>query len=434
MSKCYDAIIIGAGIIGSAVSLELARANWKTLNVDRLPAAGYGSTASSCAIIRTHYSTIDGSAFAYEGYHYWKNWGDYLGTADERGIAQFVDCGCLVIKTAKNGYLETVCAHMDHLDIPYQVWDRQRIQERFPIYDLRQFAPVRRPEDPEFGATTGELLSGAIFFPNAGYINDPQLATHNLQRAAEAAGGEFRYNAEVKEIRRKQGRVEGITLADGSTIDAPVVVNVAGPHSAKINRIAKVENDMTITTRALRQEVCHVPSPVGFDYEHQACVVSDSDIGCYTRPETGNYILIGSEDPECDPREFVDPDDYPRNFTDQWTAQAQRLGMRIPTLGIPQQAKGVVDLYDVSDDWIPIYDKSSLTGYYMAIGSSGNQFKNAPVVGVMMAELIRQCQNGRDHDRDPVSFRLRHTGRDINVGFYSRRRKINPNSSFSVLG
>ena len=28
---------------------------------------------------------------------------------------------------------------------------------------------------------------------------------------------------------------------------------------------------------------------------------------------------------------------------------------------------------DVSDDWIPIYDQSSLPGYYMAIGTSGNQ-------------------------------------------------------------
>eukprot|EP01050_Picozoa_sp_SAG11_P010053 SAG11_NODE_988_length_6275_cov_10.173413_4_plen_71_part_00 len=25
-------------------------------------------------------------------------------------------------------------------------------------------------------------------------------------------------------------------------------------------------------------------------------------------------------------------------------------------------------MYDVSDDWVPIYDKSSLGGYYLAIG------------------------------------------------------------------
>ena len=41
----------------------------------------------------------------------------------------------------------------------------------------------------------------------------------------------------------------------------------------------------------------------------------------------------------------------------------------------PNQHAGLVDLYDVSDDWIPIYDKSDLKGYYQAIGTSGNQFK-----------------------------------------------------------
>ena len=62
-----------------------------------------------------------------------------------------------------------------------------------------------------------------------------------------------------------------------------------------------------------------------------------------------------------------------------------RAALRIPTLCIPNTAQGIVDLYDVTPDWNPIYDKSSLPGYYMAIGTSGNQFKNAPVVGDLMA-------------------------------------------------
>jgi sarcosine oxidase subunit beta len=35
---------------------------------------------------------------------------------------------------------------------------------------------------------------------------------------------------------------------------------------------------------------------------------------------------------------------------------------------------GVVDLYDASTDWIPIYDKTSISAYYMACGTSGNQY------------------------------------------------------------
>jgi len=434
MAEQYDAIIIGAGIIGACTALELARKGQRTLNVDRLPAAGYGSTGASCAIIRTYYSTYEGCAMAWEGYHYWKDWSDYLATEDERGTAHFYNTGCLIMKTDKNRYLEPVCRYMDELDIPWETWGPEQINARMPFYDLRHFAPVKRPDDDGFGIPAGAAPLSAVFFPCGGYINDPQLATHNVQRAAEALGAEFRFNQTVTEIRRDGDRVAGVTLASGARIDAPVVVNVAGPHSGKVNRMAGVEDEMRVKTRALRQEVCHVPAPPGFDYEHDAMVTSDSDIGCYGRPETGNHILIGSEDPECDEREWVDPDHYQHEFSEQWQTQVMRYAQRIPKLGIPSHPKGVVDLYDVSDDWIPIYDKSDLPGYYMAIGTSGNQFKNAPVAGEMMAELIEYCQAGHDHDAEPLRFTLRHTGREIDLSFCSRLREINAASSFSVLG
>jgi sarcosine oxidase subunit beta len=430
----YDVVIIGAGIIGAALALELAKRGQCSLNIDKLPAAGAGSTGNSCAIIRTHYSTYDGSALAYESYFSWDDWAGYLGCDDERGQAVFHKTGCLVLKTEGNGYLGPICANMDALSIPYEHWTPAEIKKRLPIYDLRCFAPPKRPEDADFGQPTGGLLVGGVFFPCAGYISDPQLATHNLQRAAEAHGAAFRFNEEVVEILRAEGRVAGVHLASGETVTAPVVVNVAGPHSAKINRLAGVEDGMKIRTRALRQEVAHVPAPPGFDYESDGFVTSDGDIGCYGRPELGNHILIGSEDPPCDRRDWVDPDDYDRGLGDHATAQVYRYAQRIPELGIPGRIKGVVDLYDVTDDWIPIYDKSDLPGFYMAIGTSGNQFKNAPVAGALMAELIAACEAGHDHDRAPLKFRLPHIGRDIDLGFCSRLRQINEQSSFSVLG
>jgi sarcosine oxidase subunit beta len=54
------------------------------------------------------------------------------------------------------------------------------------------------------------------------------------------------------------------------------------------------------------------------------------------------------------------------------------------------------------DDWIPIYDKSDLPGFYMAVGTSGNQYKNAPVVTGMMADLIDKVEAGHDHDNNPL--------------------------------
>lgn len=232
-----------------------------------------------------------------------------------------------------------------------------------------------------------------------------------------------------------QGRVAGVRLAGGEEVHAPVVINVAGPASSRVNAMAGVTGDMTLTTRALRQEVVHLPAPAGFDWERDGMVVSDSDIACYCRPEHGGNLLIGSEDPACDAHAWVDDDQaLDRDFTEQWRVQALRFAQRVPSLGIPSRMRGVVDLYDVTEDWIPIYDRSSLPGFYMACGTSGNQYKNAPIAGKLMAALVEYCEGGADHDAEPLRFRLPYLGREIDAGFYSRKRPINADSSFSVLG
>jgi sarcosine oxidase subunit beta len=434
MTEKYDAIIVGAGIIGGCIGYELAKKGLKTLNVDRLAEAGQGSTSASCAIIRFHYSTADGVAMAREGYYYWLDWPKYLEADDELGFATYINTGCLVIKTVHNKYLANVMKNLAALGVAYEELDAAGFVRRMPLANAASYHPARLLQDPMFGQSSGETIAGAIYIPESGYISDPRLSCHNVQRAAEAKGGKFRFNAEVAAVRQARGRVRGVTLQGGEEIDAPIVVNVAGPHSYLINRMAGVEGDMNIKTRALRQEVAHVPAPPGFDYQLKGTIISDGDVGCYSRPEAGNHILIGSEDPPCDPLEYVDPDRYDRDFTVQWKTQVLRVAQRIQSLEIPNQMKGLVDLYDASDDWIPIYDQSLLPGFYMAIGTSGNQYKNAPVVGVLMAELIERVENGHPHDREPLKLPMKYTRRTCDMGFFSRRRPINPESSFSVIG
>lgn len=436
MNKKYDAIIIGAGIIGTPIAYELAQKGYKTLSIDRLGEAGSGSTGNSCAIVRAHYSTEDGVAMAYEGFKYWEDWENYLGgVKDERGLAKFMNTGSVLLKSQGHDW-EKVVGHYRAIGVEFEEWSIPKLKKMIPVYSTYEYWPVRRPEDPEFFTEPTDELEGAVYCPGGGYVNDPQLSTHNVQRAAEAKGSEFLYNAQVVQIRSENNRVLGVTLKDGMQIDAPVVVNAAGPHSYLINQMAEgVYEGCNIKTKALRHEVHHVPSPEGYDYLNHGYHTSDGDLGCYYRPEVGNTFLVGSEDPDCDPKEYVDPDNYNQDLTEaQWRAQVYRLAKRVQGLPIPNQPRGVCDLYDCSDDWIPIYDKSSMKGFYMAIGTSGNQYKNALVVGAMMGDLIDKCEKGHDHDNDPVQFKMRYTGRIVNVGFYSRNREINPNSSFSVNG
>ena len=437
MNRTADAIIVGAGVIGSAVAFELAKRGYKTLNIDKLPTSGYGSTSNSCAIVRAHYSTWDGVAMAYEGFFYWDDWDNYIGVKDERGMIKYMKTGSIMFKLQGEDHSRKSLKFFKEIGVEHEIWDLEKMKEMIPIYSHDQYDGTTRPdEDDHFWDKTGKKIEGAVYTPGSGYVSDPQLTSHNLQVAAEANGGEFLFNSEITEIKQQNGRVAGVTLKTGEQIDSPIVVNVAGPHSFVINRMADVEKEMNIKTKALRHEVHHVPSPEGYDFEKDGFHTSDGDNSIYFRPETGNTILIGSEDPLCDPKEWIaDPDNYNQQVTEsQWKAQVYRCARRIPQLKIPSRTSGVVDLYDVSDDWLPIYDKSALKGFYMAIGSSGNQFKNAPVAGHCMAELIDACEKGQEHDTDPVKVKSVYTGLELNMGFYSRNREINPNSSFSVNG
>src|ERR1700751_1151612 len=98
MSEEVDAIIIGAGVIGASIAFELSRRGYRTLNIDKLPASGYGPTSNSCAIVRAHYSSREGVAMAYEGFSYWRDWEQYVGVGDEAGTAKYVNSGTILLK------------------------------------------------------------------------------------------------------------------------------------------------------------------------------------------------------------------------------------------------------------------------------------------------------------------------------------------------
>jgi len=434
VEKKYDAIIIGAGIIGCCTAFELSKMGYKTLNIDKEATAGVGSTGNSCGNVRFYYSTRDGVALAYESAWYWHNWREYLEVDDERGIAEFHNTGSVFIKSKALNWPK-IKKHFDEVGVKYEDWDLATLKSKLPYADFHSFYPPKRPDDPAFYEEPTEFLEGACFTPESGYVGDPALSTQNVEAAAKAKGADFLYNKRVIGIRQQDNKVLGITLEDNTQIDAAIVVNVSGPHSFQVTEMAGQLDNNLIKTKALRHEVHVVAPPKGFSPLDEGYHTNDTDIGAYFRPEAGNMILTGSADPACDPKEFVDPDNFDRQVTPaQWKSQVYRLARRIPELPIPNNPAGIVDLYDVSDDWLPIYDKSDLDGYYQAIGTSGNQYKNAPVVGAMMAELIKKVENGYDHDAQPMEYTLPHLGLTVATATFHRKREINPNSSFSVVG
>jgi len=426
MNQSYDVAIIGAGIVGTSTAHAMAKAGYSVICIDPLPAAGYGSTSNSSAIVRTPYSTLDSTALAWESLQQWRQWRTCLGDIGPSPLVEFYEAGMLYLNNGHDEAMENSLSHLTSLNIPWTLWNNETVAHHFPGFDMVSFAPPKRPDHPDFGEPSGVTMSGGYWTPDAGYISDPAQAAQNLKESAECYGAQFMFHTKVCGIQQDNGRVTGLLL-EGSNVtelSCRIVVNAAGPYSTVVNAMANVQGDMLVQGRPLRQETCSLQRPVSFTrITDQKAIVMDTDAGVYYRTEPSNKFVVGGTEPACDPLEWIDePETLNKNPTDNWTAQVYRAALRIPSLSIPDRASGVADLYDVTQDWTPIYDRSCLDGFYMAVGTSGNQFKNGPMIGSIMKTLIEYCESGSDHDSHPCHYTLPLTGNRINLATFSRKR------------
>ena len=424
------AIVIGAGVIGCSIAFEMAAKGYEVISVDKAQGPGQGSTSASSAVVRFNYSTFDAVALAWESFHCWKDWPEHLGNKQER-YSKMIDVGVVmldapVISGEKTSQL------FDAVGIPYEVWNSTDLSKNVTGIDAGKYWPPKKLDDDGFWEDAKEPL-GAIFTPNGGYIDDPLLATENLAQAALSAGVTFRFKSKVTKILREGNKVTGVELDGSEKILADIVINAGGPWSNRINQLAGVGQDFTISVKPMRQEVHQINTPMNL---LPGPIVGDLDLGTYMRSTPTGSTLIGGTEPECDRLDWVDDVEAVNlNRTKElFEAQVTRAARRFPALKIPNSPSGIAGIYDVAADWTPIYDRTELDGFFVAIGTSGNQFKNAPMVGKLMTALVDEVRAGRDHDEEPVKVRAERTGNEINLGAFSRKRLFNADNTGTVMG
>lgn len=106
------------------------------------------------------------------------------------------------------------------LGIPYEVWGRKKLVQELG-WNIDAFGPPKSIDDPQFGVPSEnatDAITGAMMFPLSGYVNDPQLAVHNLKTAAEAQGVTFITNTAVTGFQQSQGRITGVNLSGNRTL------------------------------------------------------------------------------------------------------------------------------------------------------------------------------------------------------------------------
>jgi len=448
------AVVIGAGVIGSSIALQLKRLGHDVTVVDRNSSAGMGSTSASSAVVRFNYSTFDAVALSWESYFLWKEFKELIDGTNSYSSNSLSNSQDHYAHLEDRGYVmldvpvlsnDKTMALFDRAGIPYEIWDSNTLKARMVGIDAGRYWPNKPVKSDEFFNEATEEL-GAIFSKHGGYVSDPLLAAQNFAAAAKREGVNFKFRKAVVGIEKKDGRVYGVRISDfdsqskkaldtgSEVITADVVVNVAGPWSTLINQMAGAGSDFTMELKPLRAEVHQISTPKDI---LPGPIMGDLDLGTYVRSGPGGITLVGGTEPECDVLEWVEPDKVDEvNMTrtvEVFESQTYRFARRFPAAQIPSTPVGVVGVYDVSSDWTPIYDKTDVPGFYVAIGTSGNQFKNAPGAGLIMAHLINEVEKGADHDNQPVVYQCTKSKSAINLATFSRKRARNLTSG-TVMG
>ncbi len=379
MADGADVIVVGAGIIGSAITHQLARRGVDVIALDKANGPGEGSTGASSSICRARYSNLEVVRLASHGLHVYKEWPAF--TELTRPRAGFHHVGVLWIMNADRIAVEADVARMTSQGVAVESIGADDLVARWPalsacaaLFDLTGVVEhVCEPAD-------------AYLFESGGGYVDPVSANQDLVDAARGLGAQIRFGSKVADIVKKGGRAVGVALADGTSFAADLILNAAGPWCNQLNELAGVDLRWTLTPTRIQTVYQPWPDAMG-----PLPIGIDGTTGTYFRPEhAGSLALVGGVLPE-DEEEVVDDPDTFKMVPDQEFIQMKLAAFqhRVPALEPKGNLSGVAGLYTINrEDVHPILGPTEVDGFWVANGFSGHGFKLAPAIGSMVAQGI----------------------------------------------
>ena len=130
-----------------------------------------------------------------ESLHCWQNWNEHLNATVDGALAKFRQCGMALLDVDVAPHARTI-GLFEKIGIDYQLWDATTLVEKIPGIDAGKYYPPK-PVDSESFFADAETTLGALYTPQAGFVDDPQLAAANLAAAARSHGAVFAYNTRV---------------------------------------------------------------------------------------------------------------------------------------------------------------------------------------------------------------------------------------------
>ena len=356
-----DVAIVGGGVMGCSVAYHL-----KSLDpgvsvqvLERDPSYAAASSALSASSIRQQFSTPANIALSRYGLAFLRTAADALAVDGERPEVGLQERGYLFLATPAGApALREVNALQRDCGADIALLPTQALARRFPWL------------------ATDDLQLGSLGLSGEGWFDGHGLL-QALRRKAKSLGVVFRATEAVG-LRLAGGRVAVVECADGAAIACGALVNAAGPHAARVARMAGLDLPVVPMRHCVFVFECRDP------VEGAPLVIDPG--GTWFRPEGARFIAgAPPRDPGAPENATLEVDHA--QFEEQiWPALAHR----VPAFEAVRVTGAWAGFYEMN-----LFDHNALIGpvpdlpnLLLINGFSGHGLQQAPAAGLALAEML----------------------------------------------
>jgi glycine/D-amino acid oxidase-like deaminating enzyme len=359
--------IVGGGIFGLTSALELRRRGWRAYLIDPTPVPrALAASTDISKVVRPDYGSdeiyVDMAEAAIAGWHEWnRRWTPPVYHPD----------GFLLLSRdplRPGGFEHESYTLLRRRHHPVERLDPRMRARRFPAW-------------------TSDRYPDGYFNPNAGWAESGR-AVERLTADARASGVDVIEGTPVARLLEKGSRTNGVALADGTTIEADIVLVTVGAWTPAL--LPELDDVMWTTG----QPVVHFKVDDPDRWSAPKFPVWAADIartGWYGFPALADGTLkIGHHGSG----RRVHPED-PRTVTPEEVERFRRfLADSLPALAeAPVEATRLCLYCDTFDGDFWIDHHPARPGLVVATGDSGHAFKFAPVLGGLITDVVERKPN-----------------------------------------